>query len=446
MIEASSSGSSSFPSGAATAPPSKAGTVVEAVGHFRWVICALLLFATTKSYMDRQVLSVLKPTLQHSFGWNEIDYGNIVFAFQTCYAIGIVIAGRFVDRLGTRISFAIAMTFWSLASMSYGLAHSLTGFMVAAAALGLGQSGLFPASIKCVAEWFPKKDRSLATGIFNSGTSIGAIITPTIVTLIVVRLALSWHWAFFLVGGLGFLWVILWLALYRHPAQHPWVSKAELAYINSDPPGTASKIPWSRLLPLRQTWAFGLGKLLTDPVWWFYLFWAPDFFQRRFGLTLAQIRWPIAAIYLISDIGSFTGGYISGWFIKRGATINSGRKTAMLICALAVTPVVFASRSNHVWLAVAVIGLAAAAHQGFSANLFTLPSDMFPTRAVGSVVGIGGTAGAIGGMVIAKTVGHVLQRTGSYQIPLIIAGSAYLVALALIQILVPHLEAAPVET
>jgi ACS family hexuronate transporter-like MFS transporter len=223
------------------------------------------------------------------------------------------------------------------------------------------------------------------------------------------------------------------------------VSKGELAYINSDPPGTVSKIPWSRLFPLRQTWAFLLGKLLTDPVWWFYLFWAPDLFQRRFGLTLGQIRWPIAVLYLISDAGSFGGGYISGWFIRRGASINSGRKTAMLICAVAVTPVIFAARSNHVWVAVALIGLAAAAHQGFSANLFTLPSDMFPTRAVGSVVGIGGTAGAIGGMVIAKTVGHVLQRTGSYQIPLIIAGSAYLVALGLIQLLVPHLEPASVE-
>jgi len=433
----------------AAASPSKPGAggkILESVGHFRWVICSLLLFATTKSYMDRQVLSVLKPTLQHSFGWNEIDYGNIVFAFQTCYAIGIVMAGRLVDRLGTRVSFAAAMIFWSLASMSYGLARSLTGFMIAAAALGLGQSGLFPASIKCVAEWFPKKDRSFATGIFNAGTSIGAIITPTVVVLITVRWGLPWHWAFYLIGGLGFLWVILWLALYRHPAQHPWVSKGELAYINSDPPGTASKIPWSRLIPLRQTWSFALGKLLTDPIWWFYLFWAPDFFQRRFGLTIGQIRWPIAIIYLISDVGSFTGGYISGFLIRRGASINAGRKTAMLICALAVTPVMFADRSNHVWLAVAVIGLAAAAHQGFSANLFTLPSDMFPTRAVGSVVGIGGTAGAIGGMVIAKTVGHVLQRTGSYQIPLVIAGLAYLVALSVIQILVPRLEPAQVET
>jgi ACS family hexuronate transporter-like MFS transporter len=430
----------------ATPADSAGGGVAKAAGYFRWVICALLLFATTKSYMDRQVLAVLKPTLQHSFGWNEIDYSNIVFAFQTCYAIGIFMVGRLVDRLGTRISFAAAMVLWSVAAMSYGLAHSLTGFIIAASALGLGQSGLFPASIKCVAEWFPKKDRSFATGIFNAGTSIGAIITPWVVVFITIQLNLSWHWAFYLVGGLGFLWVILWLALYRHPAQHSWVSKAELAYINSDPPGTASKIPWISLLPLRQTWAFGLGKLLTDPIWWFWLFWAPDLFQRRFGMTLQQIRLPIAAIFLISDVGSFVGGYISGWLIRRGASINSGRKTAMLICALAVTPVMFANRSNHAWLAVALIGLAAAAHQGFSANLFTLPSDMFPTRAVGSVVGIGGTAGAIGGMLIAKTVGHVLQRTGSYQIPLIIAGLAYLVALAVIQILVPRLEQAPVET
>ena len=430
---------------AAIAADSFGARAVKAAGHFRWVICGLLFFAATKSYMDRQVLAILKPTLQHSFGWNEIDYGNIVFAFQTCYAIGIVLAGRMVDRLGTRFAFAGAMIFWSVASMSYGFARSLTGFMICAGALGLGQAGLFPASIKCVAEWFPKKDRSFATGVFNSGTSIGAIITPTVVALLTVRLGLPWPWAFFIIGGSGFIWVVFWLLLYRHPSQHPWVSKGELAYINSDPSGAVTKIPWSRLFPLRQTWAFVIGKLLTDPIWWFFLFWAPDLMQRRFGLNVSQIRWPIAAIYLISDIGSFTGGYLSGFFIKRGASINSGRKTAMLICAIAVTPVVFATRSNHVWLAVALIGLATAAHQGFSANLFTLPSDMFPTRAVGSVVGIGGTAGAIGGMVIAKTVGHVLQRTGSYQIPLLIAGSAYLVALTLIQILVPRLEPAPVE-
>jgi ACS family hexuronate transporter-like MFS transporter len=315
--------------------------------------------------------------------------------------------------------------------------------MFVRAALGLGESAMFPASIKSVAEWFPKKERALATGIFNAGTNVGAIVTPLVVPWITIRL--GWRWAFIFSGLLGFVWLAFWLALYRRPEDQPRCSKEELAYIRSDAPESTVKIPWRRLLPLRQTWAFATGKFLTDPIWWFYLFWAPDFLQRRHGLHLSQIGVPLMVIYLVSDIGSVGGGWLSSRLIHRGFSINAGRKIAMLICAIAVLPVVFADHVSGLWSAVLLIGLAAAAHQGFSANLFTLSSDMFPNRAVGSVTGIGGTAGAVGGMLIAKIVGYLLQWTGSYRIPLLMAGSAYLLALAVIHLLVPKLNPAKLE-
>lgn len=408
------------------------------VGYIRWIICVLLLLGTTKNYMDRQVLGVLKTTLQHDLGWNEIDYSNLVFAFQTAYAIGMIVVGRIIDRLGTRLGFALAMVFWSLASMGHAIAGSLITFGIARAALGFGESGLFPASIKTVAEWFPKKERALATGIFNAGANAGAIITPLIVPWITIHL--GWRWAFVFTGAIGFAWLALWLLFYRNPEEHPRLSRAELEYIRSDPSEPTVKIKWLSLLSHRQTWAFVAGKFITDPIWWFYLFWAPDFLQRRHGLTLMQIAAPITAIYVISDVGSVAGGWLSTSLIKRGFSVNAGRKISMLTCALAVLPVVFASRVSGVWTAVLIIGLAAAAHQGFSANLFTLPSDMFPSRAVASVVGIGGMAGAAGGMLIAKIVGYALQWTGSYMIPFIIAGAAYLVGLASVHLLTPRLE------
>jgi len=412
-------------------------------GYFRWVICALLLFGTTKNYMDRQVLGVLKTTLQHDLGWNEIDYSNLVSAFQLAYAAGMVLVGRLIDRLGTRLGYALAMAFWSLASMAHALGSPFTGFAIARASLGFGEAGVFPASIKTVAEWFPKKERALATGIFNAGTNVGAIITPLIVPWITLHW--GWRWAFIITGAIGFVWIVFWLLLYRKPEEHPHVSKAELAYIRSDPAEPAGKIKWARLLPHRQTWAFVLGKFMTDPIWWFYLFWVPDFLQRQHGLSLMQIGLPIVVIYLIADVGSVLGGWISSALIHRGKTVNIARKAAMLLCAISVTPIVFAYRIESMWGAVLLIGLAAAAHQGFSANLFTLSSDMFPAQAVGSVVGIGGMAGAIGGMLIAKAVGYTLQWTGSYMVPFLIAGSTYLLALAVIQILVPRLEPAKIN-
>lgn len=392
--------------------------------------------------MDRQVLGVLKTTLQHDFGWNEIDYGNLVSAFQIAYAVGMLLVGRLIDRVGTRLGYALAMIFWSLASMGTAFATSLSGFAISRYALGFGEAAVFPASIKAVAEWFPKKERALATGIFNAGTNAGAIITPLIVPSIVVHW--GWRGAFIAIGALGFAWLALWLLIYHPPGEHSRVSSAELAYIHSDPPEAFGKIKWAQLIPLRQTWTFVLGKFLTDPIWWFYLFWVPGFLQSKHGLALTGIGVPLMVIYLISDVGSVAGGWISSSLIKRGRSVNAARKAAMLLCAVGVIPVVFAYRVESTWSAVALIGLAAACHQGFSANLYTLTSDMFPVRAVGSVVGIGGMAGAIGGFFIATVVGHVLQWTGSYMVPFVIAGFAYLLALGVIHILSPKLEPAKV--
>jgi MFS transporter, ACS family, aldohexuronate transporter len=421
------------------APPA----VSSYAGYFRWVICTLLLFGTTKNYMDRNVLGVLNKTLQHDLGWSEIDYSNLVVAFQAAYALGMVVVGRLVDKLGTRLGYALAMIFWSLASMGTALGGSFTSFAVSRVALGFGEAAVFPASIKAVAEWFPKKERALATGIFNAGTSIGAMLTPVVVPWINARW--GWRGAFLGIGALGFVWLAFWLLIYRKPEEHPRVSRAELDYIRSDPQDVTGKIKWAALLPLRQTWAFVTGKFLTDPIWWFYLFWVPGFLQSQHGLALTRIGAPIVVIYLLSDVGSVAAGWLSSSMIKRGSTVNTARKMAMLFCAIGVTPVVFAYRVESTWSAVLLIGLAAACHQGFSANLFTLTSDMFPARAVGSVVGIGGMAGAIGGLFIATVVGHVLQWTGSYRVPFLIAGSAYLLALVIIHALVPRMEPAKIN-
>ena len=432
------------------------------------MICALLFFAAVINYVDRQVIGILKPTLMKEFNWtDERIYSSIVFCFQLAYAIGFLFAGRFMDRMGVRGGFAISVGLWSVAAMAHGLAGMVdwsipmlnldanAGFMVvtltgAAAglavarfALGIGEAGAFPASIKTVAEWFPKRERALSTGIFNSGTNIGAIVTPLTVPWIAVTW--GWEWAFIATGLLGFLWVAWWLVVYREPEVHPRLSPAELAYIRSDPADAPAAMPWLKLLGYRQTWAFALGKFLTDPVWWLYLFWIPDFFNRNHGLDLKTIGLPLITIYLIADVGSIGGGWLSGKFLKMGWTPNKARKIAMLTCALSVLPVMLAAQVSSLWLAVLLVSIAAAAHQGWSANLYTLVSDMFPRKAVGSVVGIGGAAGAVGGMFIALVVGAILQATGSYVLIFIIASSMYLVALLVIHGLVPRLAPARME-
>lgn len=450
---------------AASGTPTTAATLAgptARIGHRRWNICALLFFAATINYVDRQVIGLLKPTLQAQFGWSEIDYSDIVFAFQLAYAIGLLLAGRLMDRLGARTGFALAIVVWSVAAMAHaeaealgglfggvlalaGLTYSVSvaGFIVARFALGLGESGNFPGAIKVVAEWFPKRERALATGLFNSGTNVGALVTPLVVPWIAVTW--GWYWAFVATGALGFLWLGWWWIGYRPPEQHPRVSAAELAYIRSDPPEPAVRVPWSTLLKYRQTWAFALGKFLTDPVWWLYLFWIPDFLNRNHGLDLTSLGPPLVAIYLVADVGSIGGGWLSSWMMKRGTSLNAARKTTMLICAVAVLPIAFAAGARELWVAVAIISLAAAAHQGWSANLFTLTSDTFPRQAVGSVVGLGGMAGAVGGMLIAKLTGYILESTGSYVPVFLIAASAYLIALAVIHLLMPKLEPARLD-
>jgi ACS family hexuronate transporter-like MFS transporter len=414
------------------------------VGRLRWVICGLLFFATTINYVDRQIIGILKPELQRDIGWDEIEYSNIVVAFTVAYAISLLLVGRLIDRIGTRLGYSLSVVWWSFAAMAHALAGSAFGFGLARFALGLGEGGNFPASIKTVAEWFPKRERALATGFFNSGTNVGAIVTPVLIPWIV--LAWGWRAAFVLTGALGFLWVVVWHTLYRRPDENPRLSAAEMAFIRSDPPDPpARSVSWKRLLGYRQTWAFAMGKFMTDPFWWFYLFWVPDFLQRAYGLDLQGRGLPLAVIYVLSSLGSVGGGYLPGILVARGVSLGAARKATLLLCALSVTPIAFASRITTLWGAVAIVSLAAAAHQGWSANLFTTASDMFPRYAVGSVVGLGGAAGAVGGMLVAKVVGYVLQWTGSYLAVFLMAATAYLLALLVIHLLAPGLDGPRLE-
>src|SRR3989440_402088 len=438
------------------APPQSAGASVTGaavaaveglgatVGRYRWVICALLFFATTINYVGRQVLGFLAPDLERSIGWNEAEYGWIVTAFQAAYAISLLVVCRVMDWLGTRKGFSLAIVVWSLAAMGHSLARSAFGFGVARFALGLGEGGNFPAAIKTVAEWFPKKERALATGVFNAGSNLGPIIVPLTVPWIVAHY--GWQGAFVATGALGFVWLLFWLPVYRRPEEHPRLSAEELAHIKSDPPEPTTKMPWKRLFPHRQTWAFAVGKFLTDPIWWFYLYWLAKFLDKNYSISLSKLSVPVIVVYLTADVGSVGGGWLSSALIKRGWTVNRGRKTAMLVCALCVVPVVFAAFATNMWVAVGLISLAAAAHQGWSANIFTLASDMFPRRAVGSVVGIGGMAGAVGGMLFSAATGYVLLWTKSNYVPIFfVCGSAYLVALLVIHLLAPQLKPADVE-
>ncbi len=410
--------------------------------HLRWYICGLLFFATTVNYIDRQVLGLLKPILEKDLGWRESDYGWIVFAFQFAYALMMPFAGRMIDRLGTRFGYLLAVVVWSFAAMAHSLARNTLQFGLARFALGFGESANFPAAIKTVADWFPQRERALATGIFNSGANIGAVVAPLVVPYLAVHY--GWRPAFIFTGAVGFLWVLLWLWLYHKPKDHPLLSPEELASIQADDEPGEQRIPYSRLLASRAAWAFCVGKFLTDPVWWFYLFWLPGFLNRTYGIDLSNLGLPLVVVYQASTIGSIGGGWISSALLKRGWTVNAGRKTAMLICALAVTSVIFVARTGgNMWLAVALVSMAAAGHQGWSANQFTLASDMFPRGAVGSVVGFCGMGGSIGGMLDAPEVGYWLDWShGAYGPLFVVAGSMYLVALALIQLLVPKLKEA----
>jgi ACS family hexuronate transporter-like MFS transporter len=408
----------------------------------RWLICAMLFCATSISYIDRQVLSILAPTLQNSIGWTEAQYGYIIGAFQLAYAIGPVLAGRMVDRLGCRIGYAVIMGFWSLASMGHALATSALGFGAARFFLGVGESGSFPAAVKTTAEWFPPRERSLATGIFNSGASVGAILAPAAVPW--VTLTFGWRAAFIATGIIGAAWMVWWLAEYRKPAEHPRVSAAELeSFAPGERTTVAEQIPWSTLLGYRQTWAFIFAKFLTDPIWWFYLYWLPKFFDARYHLGLSHIGLPLIIVYNMSAVGSIGGGWLPALFLKTGITMAKARLIVMLLCASLVLPIFLASRVSSVWMAVGLLSLAAAAHQGWSANLYTTAADMFPKSAVGAVVGIGGTAGSIGGVLFSFATGWILQLTHSYTPLFAIAAFAYLIGLGFMQLLAPGLK--PIE-
>ncbi len=415
--------------------------MIGKIGRVRWGICALLFFATTINYVDRSVLGILAPTLRTEIGWTDGQYGEISAAFTLAYAIGFLFAGWFIDRFGTRIGYALYLIVWSLAAAGHALVATAFGFGAARFALGLGESGNFPAAIKTVAEWFPRRERAFATGIFNAGSNVGAVVAP----LVVPWLTLYWSWraSFAITGLIGLVWVLFWWPLYRKPAEHPNLSREELKYIESDPPEPAIVVSWLELLQHRQAWAFAVGKFLTDSVWWFYLFWFPLFMADTFGFDLRNIGLPLITVYLLADVGSVAGGWLSSNLLKRGWTPNAARKTAMLVCAVLILPVAMAPRVLNPWIAVWLVGIAAAAHQGFSANIFTITSDMFPKNAIGSVVGFGGFAGAIGGFLMNLGAGWFRENQGSYVTMFAIAGAAYLVALAAIHILAPRL--APVR-
>jgi ACS family hexuronate transporter-like MFS transporter len=399
---------------------------------YRWTICALLFVATTINYVDRQVLGILAPTLQRELHWTESDYGDIVSWFSFAYAFGFLVAGRIIDWIGVRRGLAAAVVAWSIAAIGHAFARTAAGFSIARAMLGVSESAIFPGSIKAVAEWFPQKERALATGIFNAGTNTGAILTPLLVPWVAIRW--GWQWAFVGTGALGLLWLALWIPLYRNP---PLTGTAV----------TAPRVPWVSLFAHRQTWAFIVGKLMADPVWWFYLYWLPKFLDARYGVKLAQVAAPIIVVYLIADVGSVGGGWTSSALIKRGWSVNRARKTTMLAMALLIVPTTLVSRAPGMWSAILVVGLAAAAHQAWSANVYTLASDMFPTSAVGSVVGIGAFAGAMGGVVFQRVTGRVLQANGSNYAPIfIVCGLAYVTAWAIIHLLAPRLEPVRLES
>src|SRR3954470_22833025 len=413
-------------------------------GYYRWVICALIFFATTVNYVDRQIIGVLAPTLKRELKWTDAQYGDIVFYFQLAYAIGLLLSGPVIDRIGTKLGYALSLLIWSFAAMAHALVRSVTGFSAARFALGLGEAGNFPAAIKTVAEWFPKRERALATGVFNAGTNVGAIVAPLVVPWITIKW--GWQWAFLITGAAGLIWLGFWIPMYEHPRRHKRVTRQELAWIERDSPEPTTPISWLQVARYKQTWAFALGKFLTDPIWWFYLYWTGDFLDKKFKLSLSKLSLPLVVIYLIADIGSVGGGWLSSRLIKKGWSINLSRKTAMLICAFCVLPIPLASLSSNLWVAVALISIATAAHQGWSANLFTVASDLFPRRAVGSVVGLGGMLGAVGGIILSKTIGYILQYTKSYTPIFIIAGTGYLLALLLVHLLSPRMEPARVDS
>ncbi|HET6996458.1 MAG TPA: MFS transporter [Chitinophagaceae bacterium] len=425
----------------------------QAIGKYRWTICGLIFFATTINYIDRSVISFLKSTFTNDLGWTDGDYADVEITFKLFYAIGMLGAGRLIDKLGTKIGYGLFTFLWSIAGVCTALVRSVLGFQVVRGALGVTESGNFPAAIRTVAEWFPKKERALATGIFNSGANIGAIVTPLTVPYIVTHW--GWQWAFILTGLLGFVWLIFWFIIYDVPGKHKRLSQGELNYIQSDKDevqqvANEPKLSWMQLLGYKQTWAFAIGKFLTDPIWWFYLFWLPDFFESTYKIKLQAASWPVAVVYIISTAGSIGGGWLPLYFIRKGWPVFRARKISMLIYAFFVIPIVFALILGQInmWLAVGVIGLAAAAHQAWSANIFTTVSDMFPKNSTASVTGIGGMFGGLGGIALSLFVQKnmfvyyrsINQIETAYYIMFAVCALAYLSAWLIMHFLVPKMK------
>ncbi len=427
----------------------------------RWVICALLFWVTTANYIDRSVFGNLAPELQKQIGWSDEQYWNMQVGFSAAYAVSMLLMGRLMDVLGLRWGFVFACGFWGMASMLHAVApeigglfgSAVTGFVICRILLGLGEGGNFPAAIKTTAEWFPKRERALATGVFNSGSNIGGILVPFGLPFVVAQfsvftvggIAVGWRGAFVITAVIDLAWIVAWLVIYRKPERHPKVNAAELAIIQSEAAEPTVKIPWRRLLPHRQMWAFAVAKFMTDCFWWFYLFGSPDFFNKKFNLDPAGRRYMIMLIYVVASVGSIAGGWLAGHFMKRGWSVNRARKTTMLLCASLVIPVVFSAVTGNKWVAAVLITVAASAHQAWSANVFSLAGDMFPKRVVGSVTGFGGMIGAVGGIVLFYITGKVLKASGNYLPVFMMASVAYVLALAIIHLLVPRLETADVE-
>ncbi len=408
------------------------------VGRVRWVICGLLFLACVISYVDRLVLSVLKPMLSKEYHWSEDGYSDVVFWFQAAYGIGFLLFGRLVDRIGAKLGYVLAMGVWTAAHMAHALVTSTMGFALVRLPLALGESGTYPAALAAISEWFPKRERALTIGIFNAGANVGAVVTPLLVPAI--TLALNWQSAFVITGLFNIAWIAAWVLLYRRPRQHPRISQAEIDYIESEPFVDQGRAPYSAVLRTRQAWAYMAGRFLIDPIWWTFLFWLPDFFSKRYGVDLKGFGPPLVAIYLLADVGSIFGGWLSSRMLAAGINANRARKTAMFVCALMAMPVAFAQWAPSVWIAVVLLGLACAGHQGFSSNHFSLPADAFPRFAQGTVVGLGGFAGAAGGMLMAKYAGYILQTFGSYTPIFVVAASAYLIALLVIHLINPRYE------
>lgn len=418
-------------------------TGISKHSNIRWIVLLFLFLATVLLYLDRSALGIMAPFLQKEIGWSEQQYGNINTAFMIGYALCFLIMGPIIDKIGTRAGYAFSVGLWAVAQASTAFAKTWTGFAVARTGLSIGQSGNFPVANKVLAEWFPKKERALAVGLFNGGSNIGTLTSPLVIPVVVSAFANDWRAAFLWTLPVSAIWILCWLFFYRKPENHKMVSQAELDYINSDSQDEAvGKVRWSMLLRRREVWGICAGKFIADPIWWFYLFWGAKFLNSKFGLNLQEIGLPFFSIYLISWIGGICIGWLSSSFLKKGWTLNRGRKTGLFICATVALPVMFVPYLDNMWLAVGLIAIAAGGHCGWSANIFSLVSDIFPRRATASVTGIGGFAGAIGGAVIAQLVGRLLQNMGTdgYYIPFFIASTGYFIALAIIHLLIPRIK------